>query len=37
MDIIKKNGLSQPYNFLKIKHAITKSAKRVNVTFSDKD
>ena len=35
MEIIKKNGLTQAYNFSKIKHAVTKSAKRVNVTFSD--
>ena len=34
MEIIKKNGLTQPYDFSKIKNAVTKSANRVNVKFS---
>ena len=37
MEIIKKNGLTQPYDFSKIKNAVTKSASRVNVKFSQED
>ena len=33
--IVKKNGCHEPYDFCKIKKAVTKSAKRVNVKFSD--
>jgi transcriptional regulator NrdR family protein len=37
MEIIKKNGLTQPYDFSKIKHAVTQSARRVNVKFTAAD
>lgn len=37
MDIIKKNGRCQAYDFNKIKRAVTESARRVNVRFSQDD
>ena len=37
MDIIKKNGRCQAYDFNKIKRAVTESARRVKVRFAQDD
>ena len=37
MQVIKKNGLKQSYDFEKIKNAVQKSAARVNVNLLDSD